>query len=77
MSPRSGWRCITETRAEAGLFFWQFFRIRDREIHTDLDAHGFLADREIRLTGQVPAKRARRELFHLGRHRHAIDDNFD
>ena len=44
MSPRSGWRFITETRAEAGRFCWKFFRISDREIHADLDAHGFLAD---------------------------------
>jgi len=42
MSPRSGWRCITETRAEAGLFFWQSFRTHDREINADLDATDFL-----------------------------------
>lgn len=38
---------------------------------------GVLADLEIRLAGQVPVKRVRREPFHVGRHRHAMNDNFD
>ena len=43
-------------RTEAGLFLRQLFGTHDREIHADLDAHGFLAHLEIRLAGQVPAK---------------------
>ena len=50
-------------RTEAGLFFWQLFRPHDREIHTDLDAHGFLAHLEIRLAGQVPAKVREKPVF--------------
>ena len=56
MSRRFGWRCITGKRVEAGLFLGQLFRTHDREIHADLDAHGFLAHLEIRLAGQLSAK---------------------